>query len=327
MRAVQVTRFGGPEVLVTTELPDPVAGAGQVVVDVSAAEVLFLDTQLRSGSLREYFTVHPPYVPGTGVAGTVSAVGEKVDPGWLGRRVVAGTAEEGEYAGGGCAERAAAPVSEAYAIPDELDLPEALAGLHDGLMALSLAEKAVLRPGERVLVNAAAGSLGVWLVQLAHAAGAHVIGAARGERKLRHVREMGADVAVDYSELDWAERVREATGGAGVDVVFDGAGGQLGRAALGVTADGGRFFSYGAASGAVTDLDAHEVERRRVVLRGVEDEIAPGDWRRLADQALSELATGRIRPVIGQALPLERAADAHAAMAARDVIGKTLLLT
>ncbi|MFE0153568.1 zinc-binding dehydrogenase [Nonomuraea sp. NPDC059007] len=192
-------------------------------------------------------------------------------------------------------------------------------------MALSLAEKAVLRPGERVLVNAAAGSLGVWLVQLAHAAGAHVIGAARGEWKLRHVREMGADVAVDYSEPEWAERVREATAGAGVDVVFDGAGGQLGRAALGVTADGGRFFSYGAASGAVADLDAHEVERRRVVLRGVEDEIAPGDWR-LADQALSDLATGRIRAVIGQALPLERAADAHAAMAARDVIGKTLLL-
>ncbi|WP_328816361.1 zinc-binding dehydrogenase [Nonomuraea cypriaca] len=311
----------------TTEQPDPVAGRGQVVVDVTAAEVLFLDKQLRSGLFREYFTVQPPYVPGTGVAGTVSSVGEDVDPGWLGRRVVAGTAKEGEYPGGGCAERAAVPVGEVFEVPAGLDLPEALAGLHDGLMALSLTEKAALQPGERVLVSAAGGSLGVWLVQLAHAAGAQVIAAARGERKLRHARRLGADVAVDYSEAGWAERVREATGGSGVDVVFDSAGGQLGRAAFDVTADGGRFFSYGAATGGVADVDAREAERRQVTVFGIEDEIAPEDWTRLAEQALSELAAGRIRPVIGQTLPLERATDAHAAIAARDVIGKTLLLT
>lgn len=327
MRAVQVTRFGGPEVLVPTELPDPVAGPGQVVVDVAAAEVLFLDTQLRSGSFRDYFPVQPPYVPGTGVVGTVHSVGTGVDPGWVGRRVVAGTAKEGEYVGGGCAERAAVPAGEVFEVPAGVDLSEALSGLHDGLMALSLAEKAALQPGELVLVTAAGGSLGVWLVPLAHAAGAQAIAAARGERKLQHARQRGADVAVDYSETGWTERVREATDGSGVDVVFDGAGGQLGRSAFDVTAAGGRFFSYGAASGDVADIDAREAERRQVTVFGIEDEITAEDWMRLAKQALSELAAGRIKPVIGQTLPLERAADAHAAIAARDVIGKTLLVT
>lgn len=327
MRAVQVTRFGGPEVLVPTEQTDPVAGPGQVVVDVAATEVLFLDTQLRSGLFREYFTVQPPYVPGTGVAGTVSSVGTGVDPRWIGRRVVAGTAKEGEYVGGGCAERAAVPASEVFEVPAGLDLSEALTGLHDGLMALSLAEKAALQPGERVLVTAASGSLGAWLVPLVHATGAQVIAAARSERKLRHARQRGADVAVDYSEASWTERVREATNGSGVDVVFDGAGGQLGRSAFDVTALGGRFFSYGAATGDIAGIDVREAERRQVAVFGIEDEIAPQDWTRLANQALSELAIGRIRPAIGQTLPLERAADAHAAIAARDVIGKTVLLT
>ncbi len=89
MRVVQVTRFGGPEALVMSEAPDPVAGPGHVVIDVSIAEVLFLDTQLRSGWGREYFTMEPPYVPGTGVAGAVTSIGEGVDPDWVGRRVVA----------------------------------------------------------------------------------------------------------------------------------------------------------------------------------------------------------------------------------------------
>lgn len=327
MRVVQVMQFGGPEVLVLREEPDPVAVAGQVVVDVSCAEVLFLDTQLRSGWGQEYFAMEPPYVPGAGVAGVVSSVGEGMEVGWIGRRVIAGTGASGEYAGGGYAERTAAPVGEVFGVPEGLDLAEALAALHDGRMALSQAEKAAIAPGQWVLVGAAGGSLGVWLVPLARAAGARVIAAARGERKLEHARELGADVVVDYSEVGWAERVREATGGAGIDVVFDGAGGQVGRAAFEITAPGGRFFSYGAASGGFAEIDAHEAEQRQVTVVGIVDRTAPQEWTRLTERALSELAAGRIRPVIGQTFPLERAADAHAAIEARDVIGKTLLLT
>lgn len=320
MRVVQVTRFGGPEVLVTSEAPDPVAGPGQVVVDVSVAPVLFVETQIRRGWGREYFAVKPPYVPGVGMAGQVISVGEGVDPGWVGRQVVATTT-------GGYAEQTVIPAEGLIPVPDGLGLREAAALLHDGTTALGLAEGARIRPGEWVLVVAVGGGLGILLVQLAHAAGARVIGAARGKRKLDLARELGADAVVDYSEPDWPERVREATGGAGPDVVFDGVGGQIGRAAFEVTARGGRFSRHGAPSGAFAAIDPQEAKRHGVTVRGIEHvQFAPADAKRLAERALSEAAAGRIRPVIGQTFPLERAADAHAAIEARGVIGKTLLL-
>jgi len=319
MQVVQAIRFGGPEVLVTSEAPDPVAGPGQVVIDVSVAPVLMLETQIRRGWGGEYFTVKPPYVPGSGVAGEVISVGEGVDAGWAGRRVVSDTD------GGGYAERAVAPAEGLIPVPDGLGLPEAAALLHDGRTALRLAEVAPMQPGEWVLVVAAGGGLGILLVQLAHAAGARVIGAARGERKLDLAQELGAEVVVDYSEPGWPERVREATGGTGPDVVFDGVGGQIGRAAFEVTARGGRISAHGAPSGGFAEIDSQEAQRRGVTVSGIEQvQLAPADAKRLGERALS--AAGRIRPVIGQTFPLERAADAHAAIEARDVIGKTLLL-
>ncbi len=321
MRVVQVTRFGGPEVLVISEAPAPVAGPGQAVVGVSVADVLFVDTQIRSGRGSEYFGVKPPYVPGVGVAGQVISVGEGVDPGWVGRRVVATTT-------GAYAEQTVVPAEGLIPVPDGLGLREAAALLHDGRTALGLAEGARIQPGEWVLVLAVGGGLGILLVQLAHAAGARVIGAARGKRKLDLARELGAAAVVDYSEPDWAERVREATGGVGPDVVFDGAGGQIGRAAFEITARGGRFSAHGAPSGRFAEIDPQEAERRGVTVRGIQHvQFSPADGKRLSGQVLSEAAAGRIRPVIGQTFPLERAADAHAAIEARGVIGKTLLLS
>ena len=322
MRVVQATRFGGPEVLVTSEAPDPVAGPGQVVVDVSVAPVLFVDTQIRRGWGGEWFTVKPPYVPGVGVAGQVLSVGEGVDPGWAGRQVVTDTGERGGYA-----ERAVAPAEGLIPVPDGLGLPEAAALLHDGRTALGLAEMARIRPGEWVLVTATGGGLGSLLVQLAHAAGARVIGAARGKPKLDLARELGAEAAVDYSEPGWPEQVREATGGPGPDVVFDGVGGQIGLAAFEITARGGRVSAHGAPSGGFAEIDPREAERRGVTVRGIQHvQFSPADGKRLIERVLSEAAAGRIRPVIGQTFSLERAADAHAAIEARGVIGKTLLL-
>jgi NADPH:quinone reductase len=322
MQVVHVTRFGGPEVLVAGAAPEPFAGPGQVVVAVSVAEVLFLDTQLRGGWGGEYFTLVPPYVPGTGVAGTVIGAGEGVDPGLLGRQVIARTGNTGGYA-----QRAVARADEVFEVPEAVGLREALASLHDGLMALRCVEKARIQPGERVLVGAAGGSLGTWLVPLAHAAGAHVIAAARGERKLELARGLGADVVVDYSEANWLERLTEVIGGAGIDVVFDGTGGPIGRAAFDLTARGGRFFAYGAASGDFAPIHPHEADQRQVTVVGIQDDpLSSGDQRRLTLRALSEIATGRIRPVIGHTFPLEHATAAHTAIEARDVIGKTLLL-
>lgn len=323
MRVVRATKFGGAEVLVPSEVAEPVAGPGQVVVDVLFAPVLFLDTQIRSGRARDWFpAVTPPYVPGAGVAGEVSAVGEGVDPDWVGRRVVADTAGSG----GGYLERAVAAVTGLIEVPEGLGMADAAALLHDGRTALGLIEQAGIRAEEWVLVLGAGGGLGSLLVQLAHGTGARVIGAARGKQKLDLAQELGAVAMVDYSQSGWPERVLAATGGAGPDMVFDGVGGKIGQAAFEVTARGGQFSAHGTPGGGFASIDRQEAERRQISVRGIEQvQFAPTDARRLAGRAMSEAAAGRIRPIIGQTFPLERAADAHRAIEARDVIGKTLL--
>ncbi|HEY2765333.1 MAG TPA: zinc-binding dehydrogenase [Pseudonocardiaceae bacterium] len=320
MRAVLVTAFGGPEVLALTTVPDTDTGPGQVVVDVAVAGVLSVDTMIRSGHGGDYFPVQPPYVPGVGVAGRVSSVGEGVDEVWIGRRVLA------DIEGGGYAERVVAAVADLIPIPQALDSREAVALLHDGSTALALFEAVRVQRDESVLVQPAAGGLGSLLVQLASAAGARVIGAARGGGKLELVKELGADAAVDYSTPDWTERVREMSGG-GVHVAFDGVGGDLGRAAFETVIRGGRFSSYGMAGGAPTVIGRDDARQRQVIALGMEQ--LPGfaaDRMERVERMLHEAVAGRIRPIIGRTYPLERAADAHAAIADRSLIGKALLL-
>ncbi|MCE7081024.1 zinc-binding dehydrogenase [Streptomyces sp. ST2-7A] len=321
MHVIEVQRFGGPEVLVWRERPDPVAGPGQVVVAVSVVDVLFVETQVRSGWGRDHFTVEPPYVPGDAAGGEVTSVGEGVDRSWLGRRVIARSDGMGAYA-----ERVVAPVEALIPIPDGVGTREAVALVHDGPTALGVFGNTRLGPGTTVLIVAAAGGMGSVLVQLAHATGARVIGTARGGRKLETVRRLGADAAVDHGAADWPDRVRELTGGAGVDVVFDGAGGSLGGAAFAVTADGGHFSAHGAAAGDFAGIDPEEAERRGIAVHGIQQVWFPpeeyGGW---VERALKEAAAGRITPVIGAVFPLSRAAEAHAAVEARQVVGKALL--
>lgn len=321
MRVVRVDRFGGPEVLSASEAPDPVAGPGEVVIGVAAADVLFLETMVRRGEAGDYFDVQPPYVPGGGVAGEVISAGDGVDESWIGRRVLAAT-EGGVYS-----ERVLAAAENLIPVPDDVDLRDAAALLHDGRTAAGLFEASRTRSDEWVLVTAAGGGLGILLVQLARAAGARVVAAARGQRKLALAREHGAEIVVDYTDPGWPEQVLAATGGAGVDVVFDGAGGQIGRDAFEVTARGGRFSAHGTPSGAFAEIDPAEAERRGVTVRGIEHaQFSPEEVTRLVGRALLDASTGRIKPVIGQTFPLERAAEAHAAIEARRAIGKTLLL-
>ncbi|WP_017573831.1 zinc-binding dehydrogenase, partial [Nocardiopsis halotolerans] len=244
MRAVRVDAFGGPEVLVARDVPEPETGSGEVLVDVAASNVMYLDTLVRGGWGRDHFPVDPPYVPGAGVVGRVVRIGGGVDPGWRGATVVTDTGHTDTAPGrstlptGGYAERAVVPESALVRVPEEVDPKAALALLHDGPTALALERAAGFGPGTTVLVAAAAGGAGSLAVQLARTAGARVIGAARGEAKLALARELGAQETVDYSEPGWPERVRELTGGTGVDVALDGAGGALGEAAFTTVADG-----------------------------------------------------------------------------------------
>ncbi|MFE0151027.1 zinc-binding dehydrogenase [Nonomuraea sp. NPDC059007] len=319
MRAIHVREFGGPEVLTPVEVPDPVPGAGELVVDLAVADVIYLDTLLRAGWGADYFPRDLPYVPGGGGAGVVSAVGAGVDPSWVGRRVVARSST-------GYAERIVAAAGEVVEIPDGLGFREAAAVLHDGVTALLLARDGAIVKGEWVLVTAAAGGAGSLLVQLARDAGARVAAAARGEKKLDLARELGAEVVVDYSAEDWRQRVRAATGG--VDLVFDGVGGALGLAAFETAAEGGRFITYGTSGGEFTTIDPDLAERRRVRVHNALEAGPPeqDEVRDVLAQALDLAAKGVITPRIGATFPLERAADAHASLAERATVGKSLLL-
>ncbi|MFJ5990660.1 zinc-binding dehydrogenase [Lentzea sp. NPDC092896] len=318
MRAVRVHEFGGPEVLQVEEIPAPQAGPGQVVVALEVADVILLDTLLRGGWGGEYFPLTLPYVPGGGGVGHVRAVGEGVDPAWLGRRVLA-------RAAGGYAEQTLFPADEIVEVPDGLGSAEAAAMVHDGATALLLARRVEIPKDEWVLVAAATGGAGSLLVQLLRDAGARVIAAARGERKLALSRDLGAEHAVDYSLDGWQDQVREATGGVGL--AFDGAGGALGRAVFEAVADGGRFVTYGS-SGGFAAIDPELASRRRV---HVDDVLAagapdPATLRDLHTEALALTAQGRLRPVIGATYPLAEAEKAHRSLEERTTLGKSLLL-
>ena len=318
MRAVWLKEFGGPEVLVASDAPDPVPGPGQALVEVVFANITFVETQFRAGGFGP-FKADLPMIPGNGVGGVVVSVGEGADDRLVGMRVVSGTGGSGGYA-----ELAAVDAAALIEVPDGVELDSAVALLADGRTAMWLLQTAALRPGERVLVEAAAGGVGGLLVQLARAAGASVVAAAGGAHKVGVARDLGADTAVDYRQADWTDQVREA--GGGVDVVFDGVGGAIGRSAFDLLERGGRMLSFGMASGQWAGVSEEEADDRGVaLLRGAP--LTPEASRAFTAAALAEAAAGRLRPLIGQRFPLERAADAHAAIQSRATVGKTLLVT
>lgn len=299
------------------EVPEPVAGPGQVVVGLEAADVIFLDTLLRRGWGSEFFPRHPPYVPGGGGAGHVLSVGEGVDPAWLGRHVVGRGPE-------GYADQVVLSAEEIVEVPDGLGSTEAAAVLHDGATALMLASRAEIEEGSWVLVAAAAGGAGSLLVQLMRDAGARVVAAARGERKLALARDLGAEVTVDYSLDGWQDQVREATGGVGL--AFDGAGGPLGRAVFETVVPGGRFVTYGSSDG-LADIDPELARERQVHVDNLlAVRPAPAVVNEFLAEALSLTAQGRLRPVISATYPLAEAEKAHRSLEERTTLGKSLLL-
>jgi NADPH:quinone reductase len=324
MRAIQVAEFGPPEVLEVRALPDPSPGPGQVVVAVSVSDVLFVDTLIRAGRGTGYFPIRPPYVPGNGVGGRVAAVGAEVDPMWRDRRVVAHTGGAGGT--GGYAELATADLDLVAAVPDEVSLADATAVLHDGTTALRILEALDVNSGDIVLVLGAAGGMGILLIQLLTARGAHVIGAAADQAKRDVIAGAGARAAIDYRDPDWTDRVLQATGGRRPSIVLDGVGGQRGACAFALVTDGGQFSAHGSASGSFAPIDAQASRGRHITLITIADlQFGAAHRTKLMEAALEEVRDNRMAPLIGQSFVLGEAARAHLGIEARSALAKTLL--
>lgn len=327
MNAIVLEQFGPPHALRWARIADPEPGAGQLRIRVAAAGVHRIDTWIRAGAETPATVPLPvlPWVPGREVAGEVDAVGPGVDPVWLGRCVAVHLGA----AGGGYAERAVCALEAVHVVPARLDAAAAVAMIGTGRTALAVIERAGITPEDVVLVTGAAGGAGDLVVQyLGRVVGATVVGAARGVEKLASVREAGATLAVDYGRPGWTREVATWLDGRGVSVVLDAVGGTRGREALELLTAGGRFVVFGWASGCPTPLGTEDLAPRGLTVTaavGPALALRAGGLRALQERALAEAAAGRVRPRI-QRFALRDAAAAHAALEARRVVGKVVLL-
>jgi NADPH:quinone reductase len=311
MKAIQIQEFGGPEVLELVDLDDPVAGEGEVVVEVARSGVNFADTHAtRNDYLAEQSL---PLVPGAEISGRTPD----------GRRVAA------LVGSGGYAEKVVVPEALLIPIPDEVDDDQAAAMLLQGLTAMALVKRcARIEAGETIVVEAAAGGTGTIAVQIAKRAGAKVIGLASSEEKRDLVKALGADVCVDSRSEDLGAAIREANGGERVDAVLHMSGGDAFDAEMDVLAPLGRMVVFGIAS-----REQREVSTA-ALLRGSKAVI--GFWllhllarRDLAAPMIGELlgavAGGELEVTVGDVFPLSEAARAHEELIARRSSGKFLL--
>lgn len=316
MHVAILNSFGPAENLRYESVPDPVPAAGQVRIAVKAAGVHFIETLFRQGiPIGPHPVPDLPIVLGGEVAGVVESLGDGVDPSWLGRRVVSA-----DLATGGYAELAVADVAGLAVFGDHLEYGTAVAMNTTGATTMGLLEVAPITENDVVLATAAAGGIGSLLVQHARRVGATVVGAAGGPAKAARVRELGADLAVDYTEPGWAKRVRDL----GVTAVYDGVGGDLGAEVFDLLADGGRHVAFGQASGRPFAPSAEVLRERGITwIDGIGHLLGrPGGVGELRERALTD--TGLTLAV--QSFPLDRAAQAHAALESRDTMGKVVLL-
>jgi NADPH2:quinone reductase len=321
MRAIQFTRFGGPEVLTVAEVPEPVPGPGQLLVEVAAAGVNYADI-LRAAGTYSGGEVKLPHVPGGEVVGRTSD----------GRRVVAFTSG-GTSGGGGYADRAVVEAANALDVPERVGDGEALALLLQGLTAWHLLRgSARLGEGESVVVNAAAGGVGTLALQLARVFGAgRVIAAASTPDKRALALELGADAAVDSDPDGYPERVRQANDGRPVDVILDANGGPAIIAALEALAQFGRLVTYGDASRqGRPPIDPHFLAERNLAVSGfwlLPALALPDAYHEPLKELLTLTAHGRLRPVAGTEYSLSQAHQAFQDVTARRTTGKVVLRT
>ena len=314
MRAVQITEFGGPEVLKVTDLPDPEPGSGMELITVTAAGVNYADTHQAENSYLAPASL--PLVPGAEVAGTTAD----------GRRVVA------LVPNGGYAQLALAPSATTFPIPDGVTDGQALSLVLQGTTAWHLLRTSTrLQEGETVVVHAAAGGVGTLAVQLAKAWGAgRVIATASSAEKRKLALELGADVALDPDPETLKAALEEANGGRKVDIVLEMTGGPVFDASLAALAPFGRLATYGMASRtAPKPIGAGELMSRSRAVIGFWLAHCFGDPARLLAPQMAELfgmvEAGTLRPVLGGTYPLSEASRAHEDLRARRSTGKLVL--
>jgi NADPH:quinone reductase-like Zn-dependent oxidoreductase len=342
MRAVVITRHGGPEVLEVQERPDPPVGPGELRIAVKAAGINFADTLARTGMYPDSPKV--PCVVGYEVAGEVESVGEGVEGFAVGDRVLAGTRFNGQ------AELVTVREDMAYELPKKLSFEQGAAfPVNYATAQAGLVTMAGLKQGERVLIHAAAGGVGISATQVAKQIGAEVFGTASAA-KHDAIREQGVDHAIDYRSQDFAEEVRRITGGEGIDVAFDALGPTSFRKDYGLLRPGGRLVMYGAsevqpAGGRSIPTAVRALAKSPFASMpwwkglGVMNEnkgvfgLNMLSWwddeqslDRVIEPLIEPLRKGKLEPVVAEAFPFERAPDAHRFIAERRNVGKVVLV-
>ncbi|GAA1674768.1 zinc-binding dehydrogenase [Glycomyces endophyticus] len=325
MHAIRQHEFGGPEVLVYEEVADPEPGPGQVRIAVRAAGVHLLDTVFRNGDKDSPYPLPElPTTPGREAAGIVDAVGEGVEPSWIGKRVVTHLG----FASQGYAEQAVREVESVHEIGEGVDFGEAVAMIGTGRTALLILSVGPVQADDVVIVPAAAGGIGTLLVQAAKHAGAYVIGLAGGADKVRQVAANGADAAIDYRAADWADVLDRALEGREATLFFDSVGGEVGRAVFERLGFGARMVVFGWSAGKATEATVEEIVGRGLSVSGA---LGPkivakmGGLPALERRSLAELAAGRLRPAV-HPFKLAEAAEAHRALENRGTTGKVVLV-
>ena len=322
MKAVVVDRWLEPRDLALREVPDPEVGRGTLGVEVRAAGCNFFDILL----VRGQYQVKPsfPFVPGGELAGVVRAVGPGVEGFVVGDRILSGV-PLGAYA-----ERAVVPASMAWRMPEEMSFEAGAAfPIVYPTSYAGLVHRARLQAGETLLVHAAAGGVGLAAVQIGKAIGARVIATAGGAEKLDVARRAGADVAIDYRSGDWVQRVREATGGRGADVIYDSVGGDVFDASLKCIAWNGRLLVVGFASGRIPEVRVNRILLKNIAVVGLHwGAHAVNEPERIPEvfHALFALyREGKIAPVIWRTYPLAELPAALEALAGRQTYGKVIV--
>jgi len=321
MLAIRIHETGGPEKLRVDDVPLPAPGAGELRLRVEAAGVNFVDTYMRSG----LYPVKLPHAPGQEAAGVVTAVGAGVTEFKVGDRV-ASAAVRGAYAA-----EAVAPAAQTFRLPEGVSSQLAAAVLVQGLTAHYLAcDTWPLKAGDTALVHAAAGGVGLLLVQIAKLRGARVLATVGTDAKAELARAAGADAVCVYARENFAEAARAFTGGRGVDVVYDGVGKDTFEGSLASLRPRGLLASFGNASGAVPPF-APLLLSQKGSLFFTRPTLAhyiatPAELRARSGDLFAWMAAGKLQVRIGATFPLTAAAEAHRALEGRGTTGKVLLL-